>query len=157
MENKNYNLKEDCIFCKIIKGEIPSYKVYEDEEFLGILDIFPNTKGMTLLIPKNHFDSYAFDLEDDIYARFLLTAKKLGKILDEKLRVQRTALVMEGMGVNHVHIKLYPLHGLGKDFKPMIPEGETYFEKYPGYLTTLLGPKGKEEDLLEVKKQIAGE
>lgn len=54
MENKNYNLKEDCIFCKIIKGEIPSYKVYEDEEFLGILDIFPNTKGMTLLIPKNH-------------------------------------------------------------------------------------------------------
>lgn len=96
-------------------------------------------------------------MEDDIYARFLLTAKKLGKILDEKLRVQRTALVMEGMGVNHVHIKLYPLHGLGKDFKPMIPEGETYFEKYPGYLTTLLGPKGKEEDLLEVKKQIAGE
>ncbi|MFA5403361.1 MAG: HIT domain-containing protein, partial [Ignavibacteria bacterium] len=52
--------KEDCIFCKIIAGEIPSYKVYEDEDFIGILDIFPNTKGMTLLIPKEHYDSYAF-------------------------------------------------------------------------------------------------
>ncbi len=157
MENKNYKLKEDCIFCKIIKEEIPSYKVYEDEEFLGILDIFPNTRGMTLLIPKNHYDSYAFETDDDFYARFLLTAKKLGKILDEKLQVQRTALVMEGMGVNHLHIKLYPLHGLGKDFKPIIPEGETYFEKYPGYLTTLLGPKANDEELKKVQKQILGD
>ena len=112
--------KEDCIFCKIIKGDIPSYRVYEDEEFLGILDIFPNTKGMTLLIPKSHYDSYVFDMPDDVYSRFFLTAKKLGKKIDANLSVERTALVAEGMGVNHAHVKLYPLHGLGKDFKPMI-------------------------------------
>jgi diadenosine tetraphosphate (Ap4A) HIT family hydrolase len=144
--------KEDCIFCKITSGEIPSYKVYEDEDFICILDIFPNTKGMTLLIPKEHYDSYAFDMPDEMYTKFLLTAKKFGKVMDKKLGVMRTALVMEGMGVNHVHIKLYPLHGLGKDFKVMIPEGEHYYEKYKGYLTTLLGPKADDGKLKEVQK-----
>ena len=146
--------KEDCIFCKIIKGDIPSYRVYEDEEFLGILDIFPNTKGMTLLIPKSHYDSYVFDMPDDVYSRFFLTAKKLGKKIDANLSVERTALVAEGMGVNHAHVKLYPLHGLGKDFKPMIPEGNHFFEKYQGYLTTLLGPKATEEEMKETTELL---
>ena len=144
--------KQDCIFCRITEGEIPSYKIYEDDEFIAILDIFPNTKGMTLLIPKEHFDSYAFEMPDDVYSRFLLTAKKLGKIIDTKLNVNRTALVMEGMGVNHVHIKLYPLHGLGTDFKAMIPDGEHFYEKYQGYLTTLLGPKASDEELRKMQK-----
>ena len=146
--------KEDCIFCKIIKGDIPSYRVYEDEEFLGILDIFPNTKGMTLLIPKSHYDSYVFDMPDDVYSRFFLTAKKLGKKIDANLSVERTALVAEGMGVNHAHVKLYPLHGLGKDFKPMIQEGNHFFEKYQGYLTTLLGPKATEEEMKETTELL---
>lgn len=144
--------KSDCIFCKIAGGKIPSYNIYEDDEFIAILDIYPNTKGMTLVIPKEHFDSYAFDMPDDVYEKFFLTAKKIGKILDEKLGVQRTALIAEGMGVNHAHIKLYPLHGLGPDFKAMIPEGEHYYEKYQGYLTTLLGPKADDKELRELQQ-----
>jgi diadenosine tetraphosphate (Ap4A) HIT family hydrolase len=144
--------KPNCIFCKIAKGEIPSYKIYEDEEFFAILDIFPNTKGMTLVIPKEHYDSYAFEMPDDVYSRFLLTAKKIGNILDKKLSVMRTALVAEGMGVNHAHLKLYPLHGLGPDFVSMIPEGEHYYENYQGYLTTLLGPKADDKELKELQQ-----
>lgn len=144
--------KNDCIFCRITNNEIPSYKIYEDDEFTAILDIFPNTKGMTLVIPKNHYDSYAFEMPDDVYAKFLLTAKKVGKLIDEKLNVKRTALVMEGMGVNHVHIKLYPLHGLGENFEAIIPDKNVFFEKYQGYLTTLLGPKADDNDLEMVQK-----
>jgi histidine triad (HIT) family protein len=143
--------KEDCIFCKISKNEIPSYRIGENEEFFAILDIFPNTKGMTLVVPKNHYDSYAFNMPDDVYTRFLLFAKNIGKELDEKLGVERTALVMEGMGVNHAHIKLYPLHGLGKEFKMITPEGNIYFDKYEGYLTTKLGPKASDNQLEELK------
>jgi histidine triad (HIT) family protein len=145
-------IKDNCIFCKIIKGEIPSYKIWENEKFYAFLDIFPNTKGMTLLITKEHYDSYAFDLPDEVYSELLLFAKKLGKHIDKALGVNRTALVMEGMGVNHVHIKLYPLHGLDKDFKPMIPEGEHFYEKYQGYLTTLLGPRATDQELIEIQK-----
>lgn len=144
-------IKEDCIFCKISKGAIPSYKIWEDDKFFAILDIFPNTKGMTLIIPKDHYDSYAFEMPDDVYSEFMLAAKKVGLILDEKLKIQRTALVMEGMGVNHAHLKLYPLHGLGKGFSAMIPEGNFFFEKYEGYLSTRLGPKADDAVMKEIK------
>jgi diadenosine tetraphosphate (Ap4A) HIT family hydrolase len=144
--------KSDCIFCQISEGKIPSYKIYEDEQFFAILDIFPNTKGMTLVIPKEHYDSYTFEMPDDVYAKFFQTAKKIGKMMDKKFEVQRTALVAEGMGVNHAHIKLYPLHGLGPEFKAIIPDGEHYYEKYQGYLTTLLGPKASDEELKKIQK-----
>lgn len=146
------NFKDDCIFCQISKGEIPSYKIYEDENFIGILDLFPGTKGMALLMPKEHYDSYIFEMPDNIYTEFILTAKKLGKIIDEKLGVQRTALVMEGMGVNHAHIKLYPLHGLDEEFTAISPDEKRYTEKYEGYLSTLMGPKAEHEDLVEIQK-----
>ena len=106
---------------------------------------------MTLVIPKEHYDSYAFDMPDEVYTEFMLAGKKVGKILDEKLKVQRTALVMEGMGVNHAHIKLYPLHGLGGGFKQIIPEGNVYFETYEGYLSTRLGPKADDSIMKEIK------
>lgn len=143
---------KDCIFCKLISGEIPSYKIYEDKDFIGILDIFPGTKGMSLLIPKAHYDSYIFDMPDDVYTNFVLTAKKLGKSIDEKLYVKRTALVMEGMGVNHAHIKLYPLHGLGENFEAITPDEKKYSEKYEGYISTLMGPKADDEELKEIQK-----
>ena len=144
----------DCIFCKIIKEEIPSAKVWEDDEFLAILDLCPNTKGMTLVMPKKHYDSYAFGMPDDVYQRFLLAGKKVAKLLDKKLNTQRTAMVMEGMGVNHAHLKLYPLHGLGKKFESMEVKKNIFFEKYPGYTTTQLGPQANLEELKKLAEKI---
>ena len=141
----------NCIFCKIVKGEIPSFKIYEDKDFIAILDLFPNTKGMALVLTKEHFDSYAADMEDDIYAKFFLSAKKISKLLDEKLNVKRTALVMEGMGINHAHIKLYPLHGLESSFKEILSKDNVYFEEYQGYITTQLGPKASDEELTRLR------
>jgi histidine triad (HIT) family protein len=148
--------KKDCLFCRILKGEIPSSKIWEDKKHIAILDVFPNTKGMTLILPKNHYDSYAFDMPDAAYKDMMVAAKKVGKLLDKKLKVNRTALVMEGMGVNHVHIKLYPLHGLDTKFKEIWSKDEVYFEKYQGYLSTVLGPKADIEELKKLAKQIRG-
>ena len=101
---------ENCIFCKIISGEIPSVKIYEDENHLAVLDINPNTEGMSIVIPKKHLESYAFNLSDSEYINILISAKKVGKILDKGLNVKRTAMVIEGLGINHLHVKLYPIH-----------------------------------------------
>jgi histidine triad (HIT) family protein len=68
---------EDCIFCKIAEGKLPSYKILEDEEHLTLLDIYPIVKGQTLVITKKHFDSYQFNLPDDIYTKLFLFAKKV--------------------------------------------------------------------------------
>ncbi len=143
-----------CVFCKIIKSEIPSFKIWEDKDFLAILDIFPNTKGMTLVMSKRHYDSYAFEMPDNIYQKFLLAGKKVAKLLDKKLKTKRTALVMEGMGVNHAHLKLYPLHGLNKKFSDMESNKKIFFEKYAGYLTTQLGPQANFDKLKKLAEKI---
>lgn len=144
----------DCIFCKIIKGEIPSVRIWEDKNFVAFLDAFPNTKGMTLVMPKKHFDSDAIEMNDKFYKDFFLAAKKVAKLLKRGLKVNRVAMVMEGMGVNHAHIKLYPLHGVGPKFKAIWTEENVFFEKYQGYLTTQLGPQADLKKLEKLSKII---
>lgn len=147
-------IKEDCIFCKIVSGKIPSVKIWEDAKHLAILDINPNTEGMTLVLTKEHHDSYAFEMPDKEYNEFFSAAKKVVKLLEKGLKVQRVALVMEGLGVNHAHIKLYPLHGLGEKFEEMWAKDKVYFDKYQGYLSTQLGPQKTSEELQKVAEKI---
>lgn len=144
----------DCIFCKIIKDEIPSVKIWEDKNFIAILDAFPNTKGMALVMPKKHYDSDAIEMNDRIYKDFFSAAKKVAKILKKGLGVNRVALVMEGMGVNHAHIKLYPLHGVGKNWKPVWAEEKIFLKKYQGHLTTQLGPQANIKELQKIANLI---
>ena len=118
---------EDCVFCKIVKGEIDAAQIWEDKEFLAFLDINPNTKGMTLVITKEHYDSYVFDMPNDIYQRLMLASKKVAKILEKGLNVKRVAMVMEGLGLNHAHIKLYPLYGLNKKYEEIFAEERKFF------------------------------
>jgi len=144
----------DCIFCKIIKGDIDSAKIWENKDFLAILDVNPNTKGMTLVLTKKHYDSYAFKMPKGIYQKFMLAGQKVAKILEKGLKVKRVAMVMEGMGVNHAHLKLYPLFGLNKEFKQ--PKKRIFFENYQGYISTQLGPQADLKKLKKMAKKIKG-
>jgi len=145
---------KECIFCKIVKGEIPSVKIWEDRNFLAILDNQPNTEGMTLVLTKKHYSSYAFDMSNDIYKKFIIAAKKVAKILEKGLNVKRIAMVMEGMGINHAHIKLYPLYGIKEKFKEMWSKDKIYFKKYEGYISTQLGPQKSIEELKKIAAKI---
>ena len=147
-------IKDDCIFCKINEGKIPSVKIWEDKEFLAILDVNPNVEGMTLVITKDHHDSYAFEMEDEHYKKFMIAVKKVAKILEKGLKVQRVAMVMEGLGVNHAHIKLYPIHGLDEKFKEIWAKDKVYFDRYLGYISTQLGPQRSMEELKKVADKI---
>ncbi len=145
---------QDCIFCKIATGEIECAKIWEDENFLAFLDINPNTKGMSLVIPKKHFNSYAFDMPEDEYSQLLLASRQVAKLLDKTLGVQRTCLVMEGLGVNHVHIKLYPVYGIDEKFVEMWAKERVYFSQYQGYISTQLGPQKLLEELKVLAQEI---
>jgi histidine triad (HIT) family protein len=128
----------DCIFCKIASGEAPAHKVWEDEKHLAFLSIFPNTEGFTVVITKEHYPSYAFDLPEEVLRDLTIATKKVAKLLDEKLEdVGRTAMVFEGFGVDHIHSKLIPMHGTKMDeWKPMLANIDKYFDKYEGYIST---------------------
>lgn len=145
---------KNCIFCKIISGEFDSAKIWEDKDHLAILDLNPNTHGMTIVITKDHHDSYVVDMKDQEYSRFFTAAKKVAKILEKALKVKRVALVMEGMGINHAHIKLYPLHGLEQKFQEMWEDTREFFDFYKGYLSTKMGPEKDMEELKKLAKKI---
>jgi len=100
---------EDCLFCKIIKGEIPSYKIWEDENFFAFLDINPINPGHTILVPRKHLD-YIFDLEEPLYSEIFRTVKKLSKPLKRVTGAERIALAIEGFVVPHIHIHLIPVN-----------------------------------------------
>jgi diadenosine tetraphosphate (Ap4A) HIT family hydrolase len=146
----------DCIFCKIVNGKIPSQRIWEDEKHIAILDVNPNTEGMTLVLTKKHFDSDATDMPDEDYKSLMIAAKKVAKLLEERLNVKRVAIVMEGLGINHCHIKLYPIHGLDEKFEETWAKDKIYFEKYEGYISTQIGPTKSTRELKKIADKIKG-
>ncbi len=147
----------DCIFCKIISGKSPSYKIWEDADHLAFLSIFPNTEGTTVVIPKKHYSSYPFDLSDNVLAGLMLATKKVAKLLDAKLDdVGRTAMVFEGFGVDHVHAKLFPMHGTKdmKEWRPIESSVDKYFEKYEGYISSHDYKRADDEELEKLAEKI---
>ena len=106
------------IFTKIAKGEIPSYKVAENEEYYAFLDIAPMAKGHTLVIPKNVEDDYIFNLENETYMGLCAFAKKVAEALKTAVPCQRIGVAVLGMEVPHTHIHLVPLQTEGDmDFR----------------------------------------
>ncbi len=142
-----------CIFCDIANGK-DSAKIWEDKDFLAILDVNPNTRGMTLVLTKKHYNSYAFDMPYSVFQRLMIASKKVAKIMENGLNVKRVATVMEGMGVNHAHIKLYPLYGIKNKFKETWAKEKVFFDKYEGYISTQLGPKADMKELKRLAEKI---
>ncbi|RME53847.1 HIT family protein [Candidatus Woesearchaeota archaeon] len=130
---------EECIFCKIVKGDVPCHTIWEDEKHLAFLSIFPNTDGFSVVITKEHYPSYAFDLPDDVLCGLVAAAKKVAKKIDRAFDdVGRTGLIFEGFGVDHVHAKLFPMHGTAnmKEWKPIESKQRVFFRTYPGYISS---------------------
>jgi histidine triad (HIT) family protein len=101
------------IFTKIAKGEIPSYKIAEDENFYAFLDISPLKEGHTLVIPKNTENDYIFDLDDETYNGLVAFAKRVAKAIKKAVPCKRVGVAVLGMEVPHTHIHLVPLESEG--------------------------------------------
>lgn len=127
---------DSCIFCKIIKKQIPSFTVFEDENYLAFLDINPIKKGHTMVIPKKHHD-YFFDLEDEQMANLIKTAKKVSALLKKTFEPKsgKIGVMIYGLDVPHTHIHLIPIDR-------------------PGELTFANAKPAKADDLKEVLDQI---
>ena len=114
------------IFSRIVTGEIPSYKVAENDKFYAFLDIAPLAKGHTLVIPKREVD-YFYDLEDDELAEMIVFAKSIAKKIQATTRCKKVATVVLGLEVPHAHIHLVPMNtekdvDFSKDKLSLTPE-----------------------------------
>jgi histidine triad (HIT) family protein len=105
------------IFSKIVAGEIPSYKVAENDKFLAFLDINPLARGHTLVIPKKEVD-YLFNIEDDLLGEMMVFSKKVAKAIDGVIPCKRVGMTVIGLEVPHAHIHLIPINSIyDMDFK----------------------------------------
>jgi histidine triad (HIT) family protein len=100
------------IFSKIVRGEIPCYKIAENEKFIAFLDLMPLENGHCLVIPKKEVD-YIFDLEDDEFQALHLFSKRVAKAIEKTIPCIRIGIAVIGLEVPHAHIHLVPLHELG--------------------------------------------
>ena len=99
------------IFSKIIAGEIPSYKIAENEKFFAFLDIFPLTEGHVLVVPKPEIDKF-FDVPDDYLREILLFAKPIGRAIEKSFACNRCGLAVIGLEVPHAHLHLVPINNI---------------------------------------------
>jgi diadenosine tetraphosphate (Ap4A) HIT family hydrolase len=149
-------LMEDCIFCKIVNGKAPVHKIWEDEKHIAFLSIFPNTPGFTVMVTKEHLPSYFADNDDQILTEFITAAKKVAKLIDAGFDdVGRTGLIAEGFGVDHLHLKLFPMHGTkSNNWQQHNSHVEKFFYYYEGYISSHNGPKASDEQLTKIAKMI---
>lgn len=142
------------IFDKIVSGEMKSWKVWENENYLAFLTPFPNTPGFTVVIPKQNPGDYVFELDDKAYVDFMVAVKTVANQLEKAFDTSRVALVFEGTGVAHVHAKLIPLHGKLADETGVWSPHKEFHDEYQGWLTTAEGPKMSDEKLDEIQAKI---
>ncbi|MBQ4913071.1 HIT family protein [Maribacter sp. MMG018] len=126
------------IFTKIIEGEIPCYKVAEDDNYLAFLDINPNAKGHTLCIPKKEVDKL-LDLDEDTYNGLMSFSRKVGKAIEKTIECNRVGMAVIGLEVPHVHVHLIPLNDM-KDatFQSKVQLSEAEFKEIAAKISAKL-------------------
>lgn len=130
-------MTENCLFCRIVSGELPAYRVYEDDHILAFLDLHPVRPGHTLVIPKSHYVWFE-DLPEDLATRITGCAQRLAKRMKALYRVERVAMFYTGIHVPHAHAHVVPMHHVhdvtsqaylaagaeGYAMPPQLPEAE---------------------------------
>lgn len=147
---------DDCIFCKIVRGELPCHKIWENEKFLAFLSIYPNTKGFAVLTTKEHYQSYVLKLPEDVLKEFILAVREVAFLLDRSFDdVGRTGVFFEGFGVDHAHAKFFPMHGTKQDsWEAVNSSVQKYFERYEGYLSSHNGKRADDSELARLAEHI---
>ena len=138
----NGNSSDQNLFARIVRGELPQWRVWEDKSHVAFLTPFGNTPGYTVLVPRRHLGSDIFKLRDQEYAELTKAAYTVAQHLKTAFDVEHCGMFFEGYEIDYAHIKLVPVHQdypNGKVFVPIL--GPTaYYKNYDGYLTTQFGP-----------------
>lgn len=135
---------------------MPAHIVWEDDHYMAFLTIFPNTEGFTVVISKEHQPSYVFEAPPEVVHGIMDAARVVAQKIDTAFEdVGRTGVMFEGFGVDHLHVKLFPMHGTVSDeWKQRNSKTETYFDTYPGYISSHDAPRADDEHLAQIALKI---
>ncbi|XP_076871871.1 uncharacterized protein LOC143522069 [Brachyhypopomus gauderio] len=143
------------LFSRIVRGEEKQWRVWEDEEHIAFLTPFPNTPGLTVVIPRKPLTSDILQLEERDYKGLVLATRRVVRLLEEGLGAWGVGLIFEGYEIDYAHAKLIPLLSSPGNLteSPACPVPE-FYDKYPGFVTSVNGPSGIPEQLKEMHYKI---
>lgn len=131
------------LFARLVRGEVPQWRVWEDKKHVAFLTPFGNTPGYTVLIPRKHLSSDVFSLDDHDYTDIITAAYQVAQHLKHAFEITQCGMFFEGYEIDYAHVKLVPVHAHsvanGRPFTP-VPGSIAFQKKYEGFLTTQLGP-----------------
>lgn len=145
-----------CIFCDIAQGKSPCHQIYQDKNHLAFLSIFPNTEAFSIVITKKHYSSYFAHLPSDVLDGLVQASAKVAKLIDQAFPdVGRTGLIFEGFGVDHIHAKLFPMHGTSShNWQQHLSSVDKFFHQYQGYISSHNGPRMDDKILSQIDLYI---
>jgi len=148
-----------CIFCKIVDKTISSPGIFwENETHLAMLSINPNTLGFTVVLPKKHLSSDVMELEHNDLSELMIASKEVSKILKNYFPdVGRVGVITEGLGVDHAHVKLFPMHGtseLKKQWRSYDTDKTFWFDTFEGWMSSGPGPDANLDELSQLASDI---
>jgi len=140
---------DDNLFAKLVRGEIPQWRVWEDDAHVAFLTPFANTTGFTVLVPRRHLSSNVLSLNDSEFAPLMGAVWKVSQFLKQGLQVPRVGIFVEGFEIDYAHVKLIPVQADSDDGESQTATQSAgpYLEEYPGFLSTQLGPLRSPTDL----------
>lgn len=147
-------MSEPTVFEKIASGEMPAYKVWEDDKYQAFLTPWPNTPGFTVVTPKRNPGDNYLDVSDEAFTGMMFAARKVAALLRKAFNTYRVGFVIEGEGVPHLHVKLIPMHGLTKEAGRTYKHEEFFTDTYQGFLNTGNGPRMSDEELQAIQQKI---
>ncbi|KAK7926033.1 hypothetical protein WMY93_008343 [Mugilogobius chulae] len=143
----------DNLFSRIVRGVQQQWRVWEDSEHVAFLTPYPNTPGITIVVPRKPLSSDIFTLENADYKALMLAVYKVARLVQEGMQARGVAMIFEGLEIDYAHAKLIPLLSAPKDTKPAKTQTES-FETYPGYVTSVDGPCAESEILKTAHAKI---
>lgn len=149
----------DCLFCGIVAGTAPAHLIWENRDYLAFLSIYPNTPGASVVIPRGHWPSYIAAVPTEVAHGLHDAAVTVAALLDAAFDdVARTAMVFEGYGIDHLHAKLFPLHGTagndGTDWQPIHSPIDDWIPEYQGYVSSHDSRRANDTELAAVADTI---
>ena len=142
------------------RSEAKGCVFWQNNDFIAFLSNRPNTVGVSVVIPKEHYGSNVTELPEEIFRELFSAAKKVSLLLSQVEGVGRCAIVYEGFEIDHAHVKIFPMHGTAdtkSEWRPITSgkSQKTYYEEYPGYISTHNGPLAEEESLRELCEKLS--
>ncbi|XP_062295321.1 uncharacterized protein LOC134000030 [Scomber scombrus] len=144
---------DENVFSRIVRGDQQQWRVWEDNEHVAFLTPYPNTPGLTVVVPRKPLPSDIFKLRECDYEALILATYKVARLLEEGMRARGVALIFEGFEIDYAHAKLIPLLPSPDDIKNAKPQPEC-FQSYPGYVSSLNGPAADPETLKKIHTKI---